>query len=271
MKQLIPFIKIEATGNDFIFFDALDVAAEDLNSQFIARICQRHFSVGADGVVFMDGLKMSYFNADGSVGAMCGNGLRAAARFAHHLGKISLGKTELLEADDGIHEVIVKEQNKVTVEIRVQDEHRPEPDPKYNLPGNLKNLGYFNTGVPHLVLAVEADLDEVDVTFIGKKIRFDSTFQPQGTNVNFTSISEDGIVYIRTYERGVEAETLACGTGAAATFLAYERLGKVNENSLKIYTKGGLLTLTHQSAKIYLSGEASIAYFGTIPFESFEV
>jgi len=269
MKNRIHFSKIEATGNDFIVIDAQDFTLEALTDRLIRRMCQRHFSIGADGLIFMDDLKMRYFNADGSIGAMCGNGLRAATLFLQKKEILSSNNPTFLEADDGLHEVVVQEQSTFKVEIRIQDTQLPKPNPNYELPDHIKILGFFNTGVPHLVLAVEKDLDTIDVDIIGKKLRFDLTFQPQGTNVNFTSITKEKNVHLRTYERGVEAETLACGTGATATYLAYQCLGKVADNELMINTRGGQLNVSQEKGKTYLTGQARLVFTGDYPLDDF--
>ncbi len=268
MKNRIHFSKIEATGNDFIFIDAQDFALDALTDQLIREMCQRHFSVGADGLIFIDDLKMRYFNADGSVGAMCGNGLRAATLYIKNKDRLNTNNSALLEADDGIHEVYMQDESTYKVEIRIQETQLPNPNPRYTLPDYLKILGFFDTGVPHLVLAVEKDLDTIDIDLIGKKLRFDLTFRPQGTNVNFASITKDKKVHLRTYERGVEAETLACGTGATATYLAYHRLGKVADNQLLINTRGGLLEVSQKNGKTYLTGQARLVYCGEYPLDN---
>lgn len=264
----IPFSKIEATGNDFIFIDAQDFAIEALSDQLIRRMCQRHFSIGADGLIFMDHLKMRYFNADGSVGEMCGNGLRAAALYLKNQGRLNANGNTFLEADDGLHEIAALDQSVFKVEIRIQDSYLAKPNPDYVLPEYLKISGFYNTGVPHLVLAVNRDLNTIDVDKIGKKLRFDLTFQPQGTNVNFASITKDNKVYLRTYERGVEAETLACGTGAAATFLAYQHSGLVTHDQLQINTRGGQLNIRQENGKTYLTGQAHLAFMGEYPLQA---
>ena len=256
MERLIPFTKIEAAGNDFIFVDTTD---EPVNAHLVKQLCTRHFSIGADGLILMDGLRMRYFNADGSEGSMCGNGLRAAVLFSYIKGKIPRRKFVRFEAKDGMHRVRMNTPNDISVEIIDHRDSFFMPALNGHLDKDFTVMGFFNTGVPHVVLKVSADLRKTDVEGIGKKIRFDSTFEPEGTNVNFITVSDDSDIQIRTYERGVEKETLACGTGAVAAFLALE---PKKGSPLTIQAKGGRLTVYRDKERLFLNGSARISFVG---------
>lgn len=263
MSRLIQFTKIEATGNDFIFIDAADLQGMDFNPQMVVHLCERHLSIGADGLIVMDGLCMKYYNADGSTGAMCGNGLRAATLFSYISEKIPHNEDVELIADDGAHMVHIHNPEQITVEIKEQPTTKSKLLPQESLPENIAVLGFYNTGVPHLVLSVERDLDQVEVKKIGKKIRFDSTFRPNGTNVNFLMAIKDNELQLRTYERGVEDETLSCGTGAVASALAYSD----KEEKIKVRTRGGILTVVRSRDKLFLKGGARIAFMGQVAYD----
>ncbi len=256
MERLIQFTKIEAAGNDFIFLDATDIPVD---AQIAKQLCARHFSVGADGLIFMNGLHMRYFNADGSEGNMCGNGLRAAVLFSYIQGLIPHREFVELEASDGKHLVRINTPDDISVEVIEDPNSYFIPDLSGKITADLSVLGFFNTGVPHLVLKVSGDLQKTDVSGIGKKLRFDSTFEPEGTNVNFITISDDRSIQIRTYERGVEEETLACGTGAVAAYIATVSEDNVAAN---IQAKGGRLKVFKEETRLFLNGAARIAFVG---------
>jgi len=262
MERLIQFTKIEAAGNDFIFLDATET---DINVPIVQWLCKRHFAVGADGLVLMDGLRMRYFNADGSEGSMCGNGLRAAVLFLYVQGLIPGGEYVQLEAEDGKHLVKIESPEDISVEIIEQPDAFFVPDLKDKLPENISVLGFYNTGVPHLVLQVSGALHKTDVSRLGKKIRFDSTFEPEGTNVNFITVSDSGSIQIRTYERGVEEETLACGTGAVAAFLA---VASQESTRISVKARGGTLNVFRKEKHLFLNGNARITFFGQTVVEN---
>lgn len=216
----IPFVKYQGAGNDFILIDLRKSPSFPDPAAFAVRVCERRFGIGADGFLLLlpsksADYRMRIFNADGSEPSMCGNGLRCLVDF------------------------IVKSENVVNVSIetlhgvlkcrKVEDEIAVNLGPPAILhwPCEMADGSVFivNTGVPHAVLFVD-NLESVDVASLGRKIRFDSRFAPQGVNVNFVCPTAEGRLALRTYERGVEAETLACGTGAAAAaFVASEHLG----------------------------------------------
>lgn len=207
------------SGNDFIVVDNRKHVVEEKNLPgFIAAVCRRKMSVGADGFILIEDsdtvdFRWRFFNSDGSIGEMCGNGARCAARFAYETG--IAGENMAFETLAGIiSAVIIKDR----VKIRMTDPSGVLTDQSLETDGRQVTFSSVNTGVPHVVIAVE-DVDKADVVRLGRLIRWHSAFKPEGTNVDFVSSREPGIYAIRTYERGVEDETLACGTGAVACAL----------------------------------------------------
>lgn len=260
-----PFLKMTGSGNDFIIIDNRDSKIDDYNSDFIKRICHRQLSLGADGVIFIENstkadFKWSFFNSDGSVAEMCGNGSRCAARFAY-LNGIAPQKMKF-ETLAGIIEAEIKDEPNVKVQLT-----KPFGE-KLNFKLDNYNISFINTGVPHSVLKVE-HLDEVDVAKTGSFLRYHNDFTPAGTNVDFYEIIDNSTVRMRTYERGVEGETLACGTGAAA--VAY--VAVKNErliSPIKIITSSGLILKIYlENEDIFLEGEARIICEGFLHKESY--
>ncbi len=219
------FHKYHGTGNDFILVDdrgGLFPAGPGEAQPLIARLCARRTGIGADGLILIrkggvsapdTAFRMIYYNADGLEGSFCGNGSRCALAFAHELG-ITGGDDILFEASDGLHRAsILSHSTAGDYRVRVQLRDSPVPE-------QLEEDTYLaDTGSPHLVLFHD-DVKSVDVPVLGRRIRQAERWKPGGVNVNFVEVLDASLLYIRTYERGVEAETLSCGTGAAAAALA---------------------------------------------------
>lgn len=237
MKK-IPFYKMQGSGNDFILIDnrRAILKGKDLR-KFAVSVCHRHYSVGADGLILIvpsrkADFKWRFFNADGSEAEMCGNGSRCAARFAY-LKKIA-GRDMAFETLAGvIHAQIRKER--VTVELT--DASGLRMNIAVPLDSGLRMGHFINTGVPHLVY-LSKDLGNEDVERIGRTTRYHELFRPAGTNVNFIQIQGRHRLGIRTYERGVEGETLACGTGSVAAALIAGALGAAS-SPVEVVTGGG--------------------------------
>ena len=237
MKK-IPFYKMQGSGNDFILIDNRRGILRGMNLRDLSTaVCNRHYSVGADGLIVIVSsrkadFKWQFFNADGSEAEMCGNGSRCAARFAY-LRKIAK-KNMSFETLAGIIHAAVK-KNMVTVQLTSASGLR------MNIAVPLESgtrIGHFiNTGVPHLVY-LSKDLNVEAVERIGRDTRYHELFRPAGTNVNFIQITGPNRLRIRTYERGVEGETLACGTGAVASALVAGALGHVS-SPVEVLTRGG--------------------------------
>lgn len=269
MKK-IPFFKMSGTGNDFILVDNRRKILKDrAPNRLAAAVCTNHLSVGGDGLILIEkarkpkeaNFRWRLFNADGTEAEMSGNGARCAARFAY-LKKIA-PKIMVFETLAGLVEAQIKGKN---VKVRMPVPLSFEPDVAIPLAEGTFHGHFINTGVPQLVLFVE-DIDEIDVFGIGRKIRNHKRFQPAGTNVNFAKLLSSRNVRMRTYERGVEDETLACGTGATATALIAGALGKGSSPmtlrqrsgfSLRVYFKWNG---THFS-DVFLEGDARVVYSG---------
>ncbi|HNW70703.1 MAG TPA: diaminopimelate epimerase [Bacteroidales bacterium] len=257
--MIVNFHKYHGAGNDFIIIDnrGLQFAAgEDI----IARLCHRRFGIGADGMLLLEksadyDFSMRYFNSDGREGSMCGNGGRCIAAFAYQHLKLNEKITFL--AVDGIHRAeILKSGNGVTqVRLKMADvSHIQHGDGFY----------FLDTGSPHYVAFVE-NADETDVVAEGKKVRYSPAF-PEGTNVDFVELKNEKL-YVRTYERGVEDETLSCGTGVTASAIAASMI--IPANTFEITTRGGNLKVSFTKEKeqftdVWLEGPAAFVYKGDI-------
>ncbi|MCA1933546.1 MAG: diaminopimelate epimerase [Calditerrivibrio sp.] len=270
MKDL-PFWKMSGSGNDFIIIDnrQLTFTKKDVR-KFVSKVCKRSLSVGADGVIFIEpsdkaDFKWDFYNSDGSTAEMCGNGSRCAARYAF-LNGIS-GDKVTFESIAGIISAEITDDRRVKVKLTKPYDFRKD----ISIDTIDRNfLGFFvNTGVPHTVVEVD-DVENFDVKKYGNFIRFHSLFAPKGTNVNFCKVVGKNLVKIRTYERGVEDETLACGTGSAAVAYVLNMAGKVS-SPVKLTTSGGMELIIHiEKEDIFLEGEARIIYKGTLTNEAYE-
>ncbi len=268
MSLLLPFQKIEATGNDFIIVSETHLPEDYIRAERIRSWCKDRTGIGADGFIYFreveNGFYMRYFNRDGSVGSMCGNGLRAATLFAVHENKLPLGTPFIIRADDGAHEVQLLSNTIGKVQLHMHGDPRNIPAGELGLNSSLKVLGFLNTGVPHLVIEVKKNLNDVDVFSIGRRLRYHPRFQPEGTNVNFIQPVSDDKLRIRTYERGVERETLSCGTGITASALIWAKQWAEQPEKIEVSARGGELTITRESDKIYLTGAVRKVFSGKI-------
>jgi diaminopimelate epimerase len=264
MEQ-IKFFKMSGSGNDFIIIDNRAKVVDDKElTNFISNVCRRKMSVGADGVILLENaekvdFKWRFFNSDGSTAEMCGNGARCVARFAF-LNKIT-GPEMSFETDAGIVHAQITEDG---AKIKTTDPSDLKIDYKIKLENRAFTISSINTGVPHVVIEVD-ELEDVPVNKIGREIRFHEMFAPAGTNVNFIHRGKDDIIAIRTYERGVENETLACGTGAIASAIVMADKAAV-ESPVKMMTRsGGFLYVYYEEKQgryynVYLDGDARLIY-----------
>jgi diaminopimelate epimerase len=254
-KYPIPFAKLSGTGNDFIIIDHREPFIPEADqSEFARLVCRRRFSVGADGLILVENsatadFRWQFYNGDGSRAEMCGNGARCAARFAYERNIAPAAMR--FETTAGKIDAYVLNAMGETVKIRLT---APE-DLRLNIPLSLgsveQTLHFINTGVPHTVILVN-DAGMVPVADWGRKIRFHETFQPAGTNANFTQVLPGDTLMVRTYERGVEGETMACGTGAVASALIAALLEQANP-PVTVITSGGEKLTIHFS----ITGEGS--------------
>lgn len=270
MKNInsLKFAKLTATGNDFILIDNRDGKFAGDEHEFFHQICQRRQSVGADGILLIENsdqyhFSLRYFNSDGHIGEMCGNGARAAAYYAHlqHFAPADVNFDVLGVA----YQATVKDD---WVELCMPPPVEIKEYPKIVEEEYFQEGGYLNVGVPHYVLFV-SDIEKIDVEKIGRKYRHHQAFQPWGTNTNFVQIIDKNHLKIRTYERGVEQETLACGTGTiSAAILA--KLQKNIDLPVTVHVPGGLLRVNFDNdmTKILLEGQVKIVYFGELPIRS---
>lgn len=275
----IPFAKMSGTGNDFILIDHRKPMIEpESMAAFAAAVCRRKFSVGADGLILLENSEKAYFrwrffNADGSIAEMCGNGARCAARFAFMQG-IAPAKMRF-ETLAGIIEAEVSGDEVAVKMTEPRDLRLHQAISVNNAPMALHSI---NTGVPHAVVFVD-NIEEADVRGLGRAIRYHEAFSPAGTNVNFVQKRGDAFK-VRTYERGVEEETLACGTGSAASAIIAALLGQA-ESPVEIITSGNdrlliLFELGELNAggtgpivyNVFLKGTAQIIYAGELRNEA---
>jgi diaminopimelate epimerase len=254
----IEFSKYHGTGNDFIILDNRNGKYNNLSVQQVHFLCDRRFGIGGDGLMMLedaDGFdfKMRYFNADGKEGSMCGNGGRCLVQFAKDSG-IEKSSYHFI-ATDGPHDAIIQENG--LIKLKMQDVSGIEES------GRNKIL---NTGSPHFIQYVE-NVSDIDVFNIGKSIRYNEVFKSSGINVNFVEKTNNGI-RLRTYERGVEDETLSCGTGATAAALASSE--KDGHQIMNVKVQGGSLQIefdrvSDQAFKnIWLIGPAEFVFSGNI-------
>ena len=261
----IPFTKMSGSGNDFILIDHRDpFLEEDRLKDFIRKVCQRRISVGADGVILIErsqkaDFKWRFYNADGSEAEMCGNGGRCVARFAY-LKKIA-GPSLSFETLAGI---ISAQVNGKGVKLQMTLPHGLKLDQKISVEGEERIISIINTGVPHAVIFVE-DLEGTDVVRMGRATRHHGHFAPAGTNADFVRLVDHSRLSIRTYERGVEDETLACGTGVVASALVAAFKGFV-KSPVSVRTRGGEILTVYfeieagEVKKVFFEGDVHIIY-----------
>jgi diaminopimelate epimerase len=255
----LRFAKYHGTGNDFVMIDGRHNGINTLERHLVQRLCKRHFGIGADGLIIIhdcDGydFEVNYYNADGSQ-SLCGNGSRCAVKFAQDLGWIIDSCT--FKAIDGGHEAFIKNG---LVHLLMAPVDKME---------SREGHVFLNTGSPHHVEWVE-EVGEAPVLEKGTMIRHSEVYAPGGTNVNFVELVNDGEVNIRTFERGVENETLACGTGAVAAALASTTKGL--RSPIVLNAIGGQLSVTfvkNESSfeEIYLIGPAQAVFNGEVEIE----
>ena len=271
----IPFYKMSGSGNDFILIDNRDGIVDDQYlKQLVVGACRRKMSAGADGLLLIENssradFKWRFYNADGSRAEMCGNGARCACRFAFITG--ITGPELSFETDVGL---VTGEVIDDRVKIGMTDPIDLRENRTLLVGETTFHYDFINTGVPHVVLSTD-DIEGIDVLELGRAIRYHEIFSPAGTNVNFVEPIGDNSIAVRTYERGVEDETLACGTGCVAASLMmclkHQWASPVNVKTrsnvmLRVYytIEEGVFT------RIYLEGDARVIYHGTLWEEAWE-
>jgi diaminopimelate epimerase len=252
------FYKYQGTGNDFVMIDNRDLFFPKDNVVLINTICDRKFGVGADGLILLENddltdFRMVYYNADGNESTMCGNGGRCIVQFAYDLQLISKETTFI--AVDGLHEA---EVNEATISLQMINVD--------SITAHEDGSVFMNTGSPHHVAFVE-NIDAFPIFDFGKNIRYSAQYAPGGTNVNVVEPISETSYKVRTYERGVEDETLSCGTGATAVALAMHYLGKATSTDLDIHVPGGQLKVSFKPTSggyenVFLIGPAQFVFEG---------
>ena len=256
----IEFYKYQGTGNDFVMIDNRSNFFPKENIQLIARLCDRRFGIGGDGLILLENdietdFKMVYYNSDGNQSSMCGNGGRCLVAFAKKLNVIQNSTT--FTATDGVHHASIADSGNVSlqmidvVDIKITSDYV-----------------FMNTGSPHHIELVD-DLEHYNVKESGARIRYGELYGKQGSNINFVKKIDETTFSLRTYERGVEDETLACGTGATAVAIAMNVLGETKANSIDLNVEGGKLIVSFDEIEgkftnVFLKGPAEFVFKGTI-------
>jgi diaminopimelate epimerase len=267
--QPLTFAKMHGGGNDFILIDNRTQIIRSYEGPELAkRLCRRKFGIGADGLILVEDahgadFRWRFYNADGSEAEMCGNGGRCAARFAFQAGIAPA--TLRFETNAGIVEAQV---NGSSVKLQLPRPNDLHLDIPLEVLSDTVSVHYINTGVPHCVIFT-ADIENAAVVEVGRAVRYHDRFQPAGTNVNFVQVLGSHDIAIRTYERGVENETMACGTGSVAGALisSYKQLV---ESPVKVRTQGGDVLIVHfvqgknRIDNVFLEGETVFVYSGQL-------
>jgi len=267
-KKGFPFTKMSGSGNDFILMDGMDGSLSWVDSTWVREVCKRALSVGADGLIILESneshdFAWRFFNSDGSIGEMCGNGGRCAARFAYEKG-IAGPSMSFSTLAGPIH----AEVHGKRVKVQLTRPRLLNPALHIKVDGQDYTLFYIDTGVPHVVLEV-SDIKNFPLVEVGRKIRFHEKFGPAGTNFNIVEAAGTDSLAVRTYERGVEGETLACGTGSvAAALMASMKMGMTTPVSIQA-SSGETLTVSWEGEEgdwgpVYLEGEVRFIYEGLL-------
>jgi len=271
----IPFYKMNGCGNDFIVIDNRELNLPETEmGRWAEKLCRRAFGVYADGLFFLDnppaGTDLAYrwhfYNSDGSCGEMCGNGARCAARLAHAIGLAPAEHTFGTVAGP-IRARVIEDgprAGQVKVQLTPPENARTHLTPSVN--GGPLTVHFVDTGVPHAVVFVD-DIQAVDILDIGPRLRYHDMFAPAGANVDFAQIIDRHTIQLRTYERGVEAETYACGTGAAATQFLAHTLGLTDTWAELTTTGGEVLTIYLEDGDVFLQGAAELTFRGEFYLE----
>ena len=264
----LRFTKMEGTGNDFFLINNHRGELKHDWQALAKRYCHRRFGIGADGLIVLEpspqaDFTMRIFNADGSEAEMCGNGARCAAAFAVDQG---IAQADMRFAT--LAGIITAKVHPDTVAIRVTEPHSLKTDITIEIESRSHTLGFVNTGVPHAILFTD-DLENLPVDTLGRAIRRHSAFAPAGTNADFVQVVDEGRIKVRTYERGVEAETLACGTGATASAIISHACGRVRRAPVHVNMPGGELMIDFSLADgaysdVWLIGAVTSVFNGTL-------
>jgi diaminopimelate epimerase len=260
----LEFYKYQGTGNDFVMIDNRSKTFPKENTELVAHLCNRRFGIGADGLILLEtdtetDFRMVYYNSDGNLSSMCGNGGRCLVAFAKKLNLIQTETTFV--ATDGLHYATVADDGIVSLQMIDVAAIK-----------NTSEYSYLNTGSPHHVQLVD-NLEEYNVIENGAAIRYGNLYGKEGSNINFVKKINENTFSLRTYERGVEDETLACGTGATAVAIAMNAIGQTDLNVINLNVEGGKLTVSFEKGNgkytnVFLKGPAEFVFKGTIAIQS---
>ncbi len=269
---IIEFTKMNGAGNDFVILDNrfYQFSNSELSSLAL-EICPRRTGIGADGILALADAedqdadyRMIYINADGSEGTMCGNGARCLAKFAFQSGiRKSIA---CMETASGMSEVHVHGDGPVRVYLNAPTDYNGEFALNHQVPDQIKSVHYLWPGTEHLV-CFTSDLHEFPIDQWGGLFRNDPALAPSGANINFVQLDSDpeGVyLRVRTYEKGVESETLACGTGAVASVVAARTSGFIRADECRVHMPGGILMVGIEGDRVYLEGATEIVYRGSM-------
>ncbi len=256
----IDFYKYQGTGNDFVMIDNRTENFPKENIQLIAHLCDRRFGIGADGLILLEkdaetDFRMVYYNSDGNQSSMCGNGGRCLVAFAKELHVIE--NTTTFIATDGLHHATVNKDALVSLQMIDVDTIKRSPE-----------YSFLNTGSPHHVQLVE-NLEQYNVKENGAAIRYGDLYRKEGSNINFVKKIDETTFSLRTYERGVEDETLACGTGATAVAIAMHATGMTTATNINLNVEGGKLVVSFDVndgnfTSVFLTGPAEFVFKGSM-------
>jgi len=271
----VPFYKMQGSGNDFIVIDnrELRIPVADM-PRWAQKVCARAFGVYGDGLFFLENsddpalsYRWHFYNSDGSRAEMCGNASRCAGRLAYTLGMAPAEHVFGTDAGPIRAKVLTEGPDAGRVKVQLTPPKDIATDIKLTVDGKPLTAHFANTGVPHLVVFVD-DVSRIEIMDMGPKLRYHEHFAPAGTNVNFAQVVDDATLLLRTYERGVEGETLACGTGASATQLLANRLGLTGTKANLTTTSGEKLTVTVEGGNVFLQGAAELTFKGELYLEA---
>lgn len=256
----VTFYKYHGTGNDFVMIDNRDGHFPKDSTELVAKLCHRRFGIGADGLILLENdpetdFRMVYYNSDGNTSSMCGNGGRCLVAFAKNLGIITKETTFI--ATDGLHHATIFDDGNVSLQMKDVDAIEMTAEHVF-----------LDTGSPHHV-QMEENLEDLDVKTLGATIRYSDMYGKAGSNVNFVHQDDEDTFSLRTYERGVEDETLSCGTGATAVAIAMKALGKTKSENIHLNVEGGKLEVSfvetdEKFTNVFLKGPATFVFKGEI-------
>lgn len=268
--MIINFCKYQGTGNDFIIIDDRDLWFPIANTKIIAQLCDRRFGIGADGLILLQphaelDFYMKYYNADGNESSMCGNGGRCIAAFAKHIGLVT--ETTKFMAIDGAHDALIQSINGAHPYVKLKMKSVGKIESRDD------NTFVLNTGSPHYVQYLSNSINDLAIEPQAHAVRYNDEFASEGINVNFANVLQEGSITMRTYERGVEDETLSCGTGVTAAAIALALVKKLptGNYTIAVTTVGGQLKVSFDYneietnfSNIWLQGPATFVYEGNV-------